>query len=464
MNLHPVIKTASLLRPNFCLALAALICGNGVFAQDEAELKLVDRAAYESIPTSFDDEDDEFPSLESIGLEMPFSSLNGPPRVARSIASSDTLADPDCKKTDLTEFLPPVGEQGPRNTCVAWALGYAAYSCQIAQERHSEEKPDEPCEIFSPKYIFSELEHSTGIDTLKAIQYVTEKGCASRATMATASKPTAEALAEGETLSAIRYARAFNRAAVKRFLDQGYPVIMIVFLDSGFRDKSKSDTPYKWSGVQNEGLHAITAVAYDDCKRAIKIMNSWGTHWKDNGYCWVDYDTIDAITDRSWCAEAYVVQVMRAAPLNIRTASTRYKLRADHKVYPRGSSSPVTLTGWHADAAACTSTSLYVLLKDDTLHKLNDDQTWTKLNTGLLTGKRVGMISADRGLPLHVLTRDGIVLAFDENSGRWTQVILPGTAQGKPVDLRERDDELHVITDAGKVFIRRSDSTWQSAT
>ncbi|TQV81020.1 C1 family peptidase [Exilibacterium tricleocarpae] len=40
------------------------------------------------------------------------------------------------------------------------------------------------------------------------------------------------------------------------------------------------------------GGHAVLAVGYDDAKKAIKIRNSWGTSWGDNGYGWLSYDYV----------------------------------------------------------------------------------------------------------------------------------------------------------------------------
>lgn len=41
------------------------------------------------------------------------------------------------------------------------------------------------------------------------------------------------------------------------------------------------------------GKHAVVAVGYDDSRRRIKVLNSWGLGWGDNGYFYMPYDFIE---------------------------------------------------------------------------------------------------------------------------------------------------------------------------
>ncbi len=40
------------------------------------------------------------------------------------------------------------------------------------------------------------------------------------------------------------------------------------------------------------GNHAAVAVGYDDGKKRVTILNSWGPHWGDNGYFYMPYEFI----------------------------------------------------------------------------------------------------------------------------------------------------------------------------
>jgi hypothetical protein len=48
--------------------------------------------------------------------------------------------------------------------------------------------------------------------------------------------------------------------------------------------------------LQRSGGHAVAVVGFDNTKRALKIQNSWGSHWGDKGYIWVSYDVFNEWT------------------------------------------------------------------------------------------------------------------------------------------------------------------------
>ena len=52
--------------------------------------------------------------------------------------------------------------------------------------------------------------------------------------------------------------------------------------------------------TNDEFSHSMVLVGYDDSKKAFNIMNSWGTEWRNNGYCWIEYDLFSRITNEIW--------------------------------------------------------------------------------------------------------------------------------------------------------------------
>jgi C1A family cysteine protease len=65
---------------------------------------------------------------------------------------------------------------------------------------------------------------------------------------------------------------------------------MITFaIDQNFRNAGPG---FIWNryASSNGARHAVTICGYDDAKHAVKIMNSWGTGWGENGFSWIDYD------------------------------------------------------------------------------------------------------------------------------------------------------------------------------
>ena len=44
--------------------------------------------------------------------------------------------------------------------------------------------------------------------------------------------------------------------------------------------------------IESVGRHAVVAVGYDDSRKRIKVLNSWGSGWGDKGYFYMPYDYI----------------------------------------------------------------------------------------------------------------------------------------------------------------------------
>ena len=210
-------------------------------------------------------------------------------------------------------------------------MAYGLYSVVVGSERL--EKPDEAWELFSPRFIYKNI--ASGVDEgglifsttrPNAISTVKSLGCASLATCPygngpkdwlNADLPVASKI-EARMFAATEFKRVSNLDILKRTLASGIPVILGVETDSKFMSNT-NDGVYRFVGdnVQRKHkYHAILAVGYDDNQKAIRVLNSWGKKWKDNGLCWVSYESLKTIApskkeSRNWCFEAYAVWVRR---------------------------------------------------------------------------------------------------------------------------------------------------------
>lgn len=85
---------------------------------------------------------------------------------------------------------------------------------------------------------------------------------------------------------------------IKNFLSAGYPSMFGFTVYNFGNDKGEFLFPGPSDRVR--GGHAVVAVGYDDNRKigrdkgAIKIRNSWGTGWGENGYGWLPYSYIEA--------------------------------------------------------------------------------------------------------------------------------------------------------------------------
>lgn len=77
---------------------------------------------------------------------------------------------------------------------------------------------------------------------------------------------------------------------LKRALVAGHPVMFGSPVSSDYEQLPAGKV---WGGPigQIDGGHMQTAIGFDDSKRAVRVLNSWG-QWSDGGYAWISYDWI----------------------------------------------------------------------------------------------------------------------------------------------------------------------------
>ncbi|TWU49142.1 C1 family peptidase [Rubripirellula reticaptiva] len=381
---------------------------------------------------------------------------------------------------DLVDYLPTPGEQ-TRNDCVAWAIAHSAYSCQIGQERRK--RPTSDCDLFSPAFIFEQLGgNPNGLHAMQVINFVQNTGCATMASMSLSkSEVGGKDRVEANNFKAQRHERAASIGDIKSYIYEGYPVVLIVQMGGDFQSDAKINAPYNWRDEQNKltGYHAIAAVGFDDARKAFLIMNSWGTQWKDCGFCWVSYENFDQIDDQSWCAEAHVVGVKNYAPIYVSMESSggrrsrfgrssyysgrTFRLGTDRKIYE--GRRVVSPDQWVFDDITCNRNNLYALGRDQTVYRLNDEaygNSWTHLDGGIMANKKVTMMAGDHSTELLVLTDGQEMFQYDQRAGRWDLVKLP-KKDAEPVDVRITAGKICATTSVGDVFTLDQSNHWSLA-
>jgi hypothetical protein len=206
----------------------------------------------------------------------------------------------------------PAG-QGMRGTCVSWAMAYAAKSCLEAQE--SQSYAGSPERYFSPTFIYSQRldRGKEGMLLPEAAYLLYAHGCIPWSEM-----PYLEATADvPPTAEQQRAARIFQIAdwavlspptsqRIREALALDMPVVIGVRVTDGFEDLKGDAVFQQFDPAQTKGGHALCVVAYDDARRAIRVINSWGREWADQGYGWISYDLFDKTTDGegAFCLDA----------------------------------------------------------------------------------------------------------------------------------------------------------------
>jgi hypothetical protein len=215
------------------------------------------------------------------------------------------------KAVSLKGYAPNAGNQGMYGTCTAWSSAYGARTISESLALNRTNKTIIDKNVFSPVFVYKNISDdptcSTGTFISDALTLMQNIGV-----------PKMSALEKTEDfkqvpLSVFSNERKFTIAAyttlytysnsdsviskvdiVKKSLSENKPVVIAIVCPPSF-----SDASYVWYPTEkpdlNYGGHALCVVGYDDNKEggAFEILNSWGTHWGNEGYIWINYNTFE---------------------------------------------------------------------------------------------------------------------------------------------------------------------------
>ena len=234
-------------------------------------------------------------STEHDGREVPLGMKFEPDDKLAGIplASTPFGGDELPASVDLSDRMPPVGNQGIQQSCVAWSIAYALKSYQEKVELGQQY-------TFSPSYIYNQINNGMNAPTFvtDALNILSDQGVCQYDEMPYDENDWTTKPSEASKVNAKKFRIDFWRRVnildtkeVKAQLAAGYPVIIGAdvskeFINEGY--SKKADFVWKEAGTPAGG-HCMLLVGYDDQKAAFKVMNSWGKDWGDNGFGWIDY-------------------------------------------------------------------------------------------------------------------------------------------------------------------------------
>jgi len=208
---------------------------------------------------------------------------------------------------DLSNQMPPVGDQGQQGSCSAWAVGY--YQKTHYEKREHNWSDSTTNHQFSPAFIYNQINGGAdqGSSTTTAFALITDQGCATVADCPYNQNDCTTWPSESAYARAIPYrgdsahwfwmqdTLGINKAKAR--IDSGYTTVIGIEVYHNF-DRVDS-FGYKYCVADtcgsDRGSHAITIVGYNDTLSthdgpgAFKIINSWGIYWGQSGYCWMSY-------------------------------------------------------------------------------------------------------------------------------------------------------------------------------
>ncbi|WP_286912531.1 C1 family peptidase [Flavobacterium sp. UBA4197] len=223
---------------------------------------------------------------------------------------------------DLSIYLPPVGNQGNQNSCVAWAIAYGAQTYYAKKGKDNWTFTNSSGQLnydnlFSPSFVYNQI--NGGVDNgssyINALNLLKDQGVCTWNSMPYSdndfrSVPTQMAKQQAVNFKIERYFRLGERqnlfSDVKEQLANSHPVIAsaisdINYLRGGYGNNP--NTPYVWQTIGNFDPrmgHAILIVGYDDNRQAFKFLNSYGKTWGNDGFGWISYSVFNGVVKQAF--------------------------------------------------------------------------------------------------------------------------------------------------------------------
>jgi hypothetical protein len=208
---------------------------------------------------------------------------------------------------DLSDEMPPVGDQQWQNCCTAWGFGYYHRTHVEFLERRWD--LTDSAHQGSPAFIYNQINggRNGGSQFSRAMALMTEQGCG---TLTDCPYDSGDYLT-WPTEQAYRNAMMFRADSafwfdvhdtnfvnlIRQHLANGNSCVTGIVIYSNFWNIHQYGNIYTLADMRGNPISglAVTIVGYDDTMRtrdgtgAFRLVNSMGTAWGDSGYFWMSY-------------------------------------------------------------------------------------------------------------------------------------------------------------------------------
>lgn len=213
------------------------------------------------------------------------------------------------KKINLKPFCPTPKYQGQMGSCSGWAIGYGAMSILHAVKKGWLGMQDSiNYHSFSALYIYNHTKKgdcNQGVRMNEAASFVKNFGnipfrdfdlpqtdCQKKANFEDTITASKFRVKDYMALFGTNDNSYKKIEKIKLSLIQRIPVVVAVNLRNNFTQVTR-ENPF-WNPEIGDtsiyGAHAMVVIGYDDGLEAFEVLNSWGTHWGNNGFVWIKYE------------------------------------------------------------------------------------------------------------------------------------------------------------------------------
>jgi hypothetical protein len=217
---------------------------------------------------------------------------------------------------DLSQWDPPVGNQGGVQSCSAWSTGYYLRGWYARRDGYYPGSDAAGTGSFSPMYTYSQLVNgqNTGTRITDNLNIQQSQGIDTRSDYWQGTGNYTQPPTQAETVNADQCTifsswdmtsssylggwQSWIQSYIEQTLASGHPVVIAFPVYANFKNLNSTNYYYSSPSGKNLGNHAAFALAYDN--NGLWIENSWGTGWAANGYAELSwsFSAIDGYVNR----------------------------------------------------------------------------------------------------------------------------------------------------------------------
>jgi Papain family cysteine protease len=258
-------------------------------------------------------------------------------RLGRSMAPVGQVLP---RSVSLRAWCPTVGNQCKSSSCVAWAIGYAAMTIRLAEQRQIKDRERIDALALSASYIFNKSSSNCDGLAFSMVESVLKTGVCPAYLFPNLQicnqVPTQTDSLEAAPFKVRRFQPVFlsdasiddKLLAIKRTLNARLPIVVQVRVDSGLFYPENGVWKPRPSKQTLAYDHALCLIGYDDSTRTFELMNSWGTDWGDKGFVHIAYPDFleNALEENGLLKAAYQLDLYPVEPARFRAEAVLERL------------------------------------------------------------------------------------------------------------------------------------------